>query len=525
MMTTTNMTEPKKDSSDHDYKHFLKRIQEVFDESTQDLENSRRLFLTSVPRGHLMATFLPGLPAELRQFYTCNCCGQFLDRFGALVRVNDAGEVQSVLWSNPGDFPPIFQEAVRRMKELVERQAIEDVFMTDAKVLGTPVTGSWEHMSVQIGQKFRTKRRGILQLSQMQAEKREDVRMLRGILEYRVDEVAAVHAMLNSDKLYRASRHLDWAEWLLGVRKQLEETRHSEIRNRILWLRASEAPQGWCHIGSSMVGLLLQGVREGKTGQELADLYSQLMNPLQYQRPTAAPKSGAIDRAEKVVQELGLARSFERRFARLEDCQTLWRPREEEPEGGMFGHLRKKEASPELQLTETTRITWNRFRRTILPTALEIRLVERAQGYAFTAPAHPDSPNLFQWGNPIAWYTRSTAFLVSPGRVRAIILFPFMWENEERFRHQTPGVLFAVEGAQDPGPHDSSALFPEFLRSEFHEIRSVVEAHSKSTRLQGDQDGAVVGPAIREGFGGHSIVTLQVRSEGGVSRYVIDRWD
>lgn len=528
MMSTTTKTMA--DLDKHDYRPFLRKVQDEFDRVTQDLQNSQRLFMTGVPRDLLMTTFLAGLPAELRQEYTCNCCRQFLSQFGSIVRVGDSGEIQSVLWSNPAWFPPIYRQAIRDMKNQVEQHAIEDVVMVDKRVLGTPVTGDWEHMHVLVPQHLLTRRRGTLQLSQMQAEKREDTRMLRRLLEYQISEVAAVHTLLSSDKLYRAGRHVEWAAWLLDVRKQLDKIRDLRARDRYLWLKASEAPQGWCHLGSSMVGLLLQGVKEGKTGQELANLYSQLMDPLQYRRPSAAPKSGAIDRAEKLVQELGLARSFERRFAQLDDCQKLWWPKEQEVTGGVFGHLRKKVYdSPKVQLTESSTITWSRFRRTVLPTALEIQLVKQAHGYVFTAPVHPDSPNLLQWDNSVSWYTRvgglvASELTVRPGRVRAVILFPFMWEHEDWHQHQGRGVLFAVEGAQDHGPNSSSALFPEHLRSEFHEIRSVVEAHSRSSRVQGSQEGAVIGPAVREGNTAGP-VTLDVRTEGGVNRYVIDRWD
>ena len=43
--------------------------------------------------------------------------------------------------------------------------------------------------------------------------------------------------------------------------------------------------------------------------------------------------------------------------------------------------------------------------------------------------------------------------------------------------HHGAGVLFVLAGARE-SRQDGSALFPEILKSEFHGIRSVIEAYS-----------------------------------------------
>ena len=47
------------------------------------------------------------------------------------------------------------------------------------------------------------------------------------------------------------------------------------------------------------------------------------MDPLKYQRPQVTPGTGNVARAEEIVEKLGIATSLKRRFARLEELQTI----------------------------------------------------------------------------------------------------------------------------------------------------------------------------------------------------------
>jgi hypothetical protein len=71
------------------------------------------------------------------------------------------------------------------------------------------------------------------------------------------------------------------------------------------------------------------------------------MHPLQYMRPTAAPSAGNVADAERIIAALRAEGALERRFARLEDIEALWRPSAPAPPTktpGIFGHLLRRDA-------------------------------------------------------------------------------------------------------------------------------------------------------------------------------------
>lgn len=64
-------------------------------------------------------------------------------------------------------------------------------------------------------------------------------------------------------------------------------------------------------------------------------------------RPTAAPSAGNVAQAEKVVAALRSAGALSRRFAKLEDIQTIWKwtapATPQRANGGVFGHIKTRE--------------------------------------------------------------------------------------------------------------------------------------------------------------------------------------
>src|SRR4029078_7195541 len=97
---------------------------------------------------------------------------------------------------------------------------------------------------------------------------------------------------------------------------------------------------------NQVVATLMDDVKNGVSFEVASKKWSEKMHPLQYMRPQALPSDGAIERAEKLVEKLGIAPSLERRFARLAEIapHLLWTPKTVDAgkTAGVFGHLRTK---------------------------------------------------------------------------------------------------------------------------------------------------------------------------------------
>lgn len=537
---------------DERYEGFLVAIRRRF---AAIAETSSALFTTDATG--LFDLFLANLPEDRRKHYTCNACRRFVERFGGIVTIDDEGMAVPAMWSAI-DVPAFFRLSVTAVFRRVAIANVVGVHVSDEKTWGLPSNGSsvapyeWHHMSVVPADKLLFKSSKLKTADQRAAELLEDYRMLqRGLAEFPIDVVRQAHAFLTSGNLYRSEKCIGVAKWLLDLHEKREATKQYQKsrRENVTWLAVATAPTGFCHVRSSMIGTLLEDVQAGKSFVDIKRAFDSKMNPLQYQRPTVAPSAGNIAQAEKIVAELQSAGALDRRFAGIEDIQTLWKPtpaKEPETKSGVFGHLktRQEQAKKPTSIEQPpTVMTWEKFARTVLPdaTAIEMFIPHRNSNFAALVTASdPNAPPILQWDreekrNPVSWYLYSggspaAQWNLKSGsyvKVTGIALQPTMWDSERSYDHQGKSVFFLLEGARDTGYRTGASFFPETLRSEFHSVRATMEAHARSSVLSGRDEATACGIKLEAGAT-KSIwdVAIRVTNKAGQRiSYMLDRWD
>lgn len=497
------------------------------------LRHTGPLFTTSVTPEALWKAYLGGFPERNRKHYDCHSCRRFIQTYGGLVTVDAEGTLRSVLWQGDEEIPPFFAPSISALVGLIASSKVTGVFLSSARVWGSPSTPdkkrglTWSHLS---GAPSRVYEDRLLTAEQRMAEKLEDFKMLKhAISDYGPKVAAEAVRVLKSDALTRSEKALGIAEWFA--------TLHGKDSNQ-LWAAVATAPPGFCHVRSTMISTLLDDIVAGLPFETISRRWSEKVDPTKYQRPTAAPKEGAIDVAEKLVEKLGVAKSLERRYARLEDIQVkIWEPKPaaEKPkaEGGVFGHLRGQSDTVKAVELPATTMTWEKFARTVLPTArsLEVKTPSSLAGfYGFVTAADPEAPPILQWDrpekrNPVSQYVYKEGSYASQwnlvggswAKVNAITSSPAHWNDPDKAKHHAEGAYFVLDGAKDTR-NDSLCLFPETLKAEFHGIRAVVEAHSRKGKLQGE--GTANGIVFQKG----ATDRLTIRVDGSAT-YVLDRWD
>ncbi len=248
---------------------------------------------------------------------------------------------------------------------------------------------------------------------------------------------------------------------------------------------------------------------------------------------------------------LASAGSLARRFARIEDLETVWRPKAAEqtpPPNGVFGHLKPKDKqSPPAPVEQPpVTLTWEKFARTILPDAerIEFRVPREALPYAALVTAvNKDAPPIIQWDrperrNPVTWFLYhqgSTPDLwdLDAGwcAVTAIALQPSMWDPDVKHAHQGESVFLLLDGAKDmrrktsPGARCGGGFFPEHLRAEYHGVRASMEAYARSAELAGWEEATACGLKLENNAKSRWSYTLRVTTKLGQMSYALDRWD
>jgi len=522
--------------ADDHYPEFLEAIKSNFGSI---VGIGAPLFTTNAE--NLFDTFLGNLPNEDRQHYSCNACKHFVKHFGGLVTIDDNGKTKSAMW-NELTVPELFVNSIEALRKIVEKSKVTGVFLSENRIWGQPVTGVWHHMSVTPPQSMVHTSR-LKNAGQIMAEKHEDFKMLiSALLEYSVETVEQALTLLKSESLYRSEKCLGVAEWLLELHNKRNSTKNTKHRENMTWLAVAKAPIGFCHVKSSMIGTLLDDIKSGMDFNSVSRRFADKMHPLQYQRPQAAPSSGNVAQAEKIVEKLEIQKSLERRFARFDEIETIWEQKESSNKtetNGVFSHLltKDKTETPQMNIPTTT-MTWEKFNRTVLPFAetIEYQIKSGTDNFsAILTAQYDDAPPILQWDkedqrNPFSHYVYNggstySNWNLSLGycKVNGVCYQPSMWYNGD-YPNQSKSVYLILDGAKDTRYRNAgNALFPETLKSELREIRSTIEAYSRKATIHGYDEASACG--IRLQYGSNWNAVIRVKSGSTITIYKLDRWD
>lgn len=537
-MQTAAVVEVQGNHHDEEFNGLLARVEARFAELVAS--RSVPLFTTDAP--DVWSTYLGGFAegAE-RQYHNCTACRRFVERFGGLVTIDVHGRTASALWDEDAA-PDHYSAAIAAVARAVRRAKVTGVFLTSEHEWGTRDTGPWRHLSL-VPPPALVYRKTVLTAGQKAAEKREDFKTVsRALADFTPAHLRTALRLLDSDALYRSEKILGQAKWLSDLKSETHDQRGAAKAN-LIWRAVALAPAGFCHPRSGMIGTLLEDIAAGMDFDEVSRRFAEKMHPLRYQRPQAAPTSGAIAAAEKRVAELGAAGSLARRFARVDEVQALWRPAPK-PEaaaaatGGVFGHLTPKgaAASPAMRIPAQT-MTWEKFQREVLPTAERIQVLAPGHSAHYTAlvtAVNADAPPILQWDrddarNPVSlyvWHRGAPAaqYGLAGGTfvdVEAVAFGPSMWNGGHE--HQGKNLVFILAGARE-SRSAGAAIFPETLRSEFHGIRSVIEAYSRSATIEGMDEPHAAGLVYGAGLAAWD-ADVRVWAGGQSLDYRLDRWD
>lgn len=535
--TQTSGVAVKRPGNDPQYLELRRQLQQ----RVNDVPVGTPLF--RVAPGEHYYRFLQRLPVEVRQEYNCRTCSDFFRHYGDVVWVNSLGQTQSVLWPvNLQLVPALFRDAVRECRDAIDGLPIVRPFLPNTRQWGVARTGDWTHFAVTVRADLCRTARPTQTHFQTEAELMEEFSMLtRALHSWRLKSVKKAGQMLKSGVLPRASAHARQAEWLervWGVRS----------KPNLLWLEVVKAPSGWCHVGNGALGLLVQSIEDGASEAELIRQHGAVMRPTQYMRPSAAPAAGQLQKAEKLVEQLGSAGALERRQATLEDVQEwVWRKRPTpapQPTlqvfAGVAGKPGRQPKQPTVTVGTPVTMTWAKFARTVLPQAVSVRVSQATahSGYGMLAALNPASPPILQWDredrrNTVSWFTNQPGVPITGYGARlepnntveleGVCRFPQHWNGGDADKWGD-GVLLVVNGS-GPYPGGGNALFPEFLRSEYHGVRASIEALSKSATMH-RVDRPIAALAIRSQTAPSPYLQLEVVTRDNVQAiYRIDRWD
>jgi hypothetical protein len=474
----------------------------------------------------LQHMYLNGLPTGVRKHYNCSACKGFLLQYGGLATIGEDGVHKSVLWE--GDFGEHFDQSVGTMRVAVNTARVIGTYVHDGRKWGYAERGGWTHLHGSL------KRDKVPKAAEVEALHQEQYRMMRRYLaDY--SEAALDTALRIAERVPSGHQMMGQAKWFRDLQRSLRGKHSSQYAN-LVWRAVATAPAGFCHVAGNMLGEILKMIEEGKGFDEIARRYGKMADPTTHQRQTAPVTDQHVKKATELVAEMGLEKSFERRFAKLDEVAAYWRPIREvirHKSGGMFDHLKSPGATaPAIEMPPRT-MTWELFRKEVLPSCRSIDLMVPMRGnfFAFVTACDPEAPPILQWDrpdrrNPVSWFVyASGSYAVQWGLsgkswcpVDAIAERPSQWREPGGYDHHGSGAYFVLRGAKHQQERKGGALFPDCVRSELHPIRRVVEAYSEDYVVK-----VVDEPACGVAINHDSPAGIQLRVNG-TDLYTIDRW-
>lgn len=539
MTTLIGSTEPT--NADAAYEQLLAALRERFAAKAGDATQRVVLFRTDVAEPY--DVLLAALPAELHRTHACSACRRFVTEYGALVTIDERGQLESVLWDRASDLP-VYGPAVRALARAVERADVTGPLVKNQEEWGTAEKGGFRHFAVRPPSHVLARESFVERPGQVAARKRHEHEiLLRSLGEYPLALVRRAHSMLTTGALYRSEKCIGVAAWLVELHERRAAAGDARSREHVTWRASASAPAGFCHVRSGMIGTLLDDLAADLPFETVKQKFAAKMHPLQYMRPTAEPTAGNVAQAEKIIAALRAEGTLERRFARLEDLRPLWTPpqRPATPKKGVFGHLLAKDESRGTPTgVPPVTMTWEKFHRTVLPKATRIELTiprGRSSFAAFVTAADAAAAPILQWDrpeqrNPVSWYlyhggSEANAWNLAPGKdvqVLAIATQPSAWHAGTDFEHHGGGVMLVLEGARDREYKSGGGFFPESLKSELHPIRKTLEAHVKQAKIAGAEEATACGLLLSKGGSWDHLVHVVTR-DGLRNTYKLDRWD
>ena len=531
--------------SNRDYIRMINDINQSFNNYIEaSLYKKVPLFHTDAT--NLYETYLSNIPISngKRQHYTCRACKHFIERYGDLVFINPDGTTQSVVW-NLITVTKDLKKSFTKLQNIVNSANVTGVFIPSNRVLGTPITGIWNHLHLTVPHQMVNNSR-IKNSNQVEAEYNENYRMVSSaIKDYSPIILEQAIQILETKQLVGSDKLLERVRWFTKIQEEYINT-SPNLKSNIIWLQSAIAPTGFCHINSSMVGVLLDHIAKGDDFSIISKSLGIKMSGINYQRPKAAPTTGNIKRAEEIVIKLGIQNSLKRRYARLDEIDAIWKsPSIQIVSGeGVFGHLKPKgrpiktSTKSRTDLPSTT-MTWAKFQRTVLSkiNRIEILAPSHSNYAAIVTAEDPYAPPIVKWDselnrNPFSWYLYHNGSSANQWglknnqyyEVPAITLAPQYWFNS---KHHDEGnfLIFIISEAKDnndPGV----CLFPEILKPELREVRSTIESYSKTTKISGKNDASACGIIFKDVPNYIWDLNIRVTDKNGQQmKYKIDRWD
>jgi hypothetical protein len=402
---------------------FAKMVTGLF----QDLVKNSSVFVADIDGETLWAEYLAAFPLDANPPYKkstehdCRCCKHFIRRAGAVVVVEDSGELRTIWDRAAEDAPQPYGAVATRLRDRVRVSSIRDLFRVGDRESGfgaaftraldkeTGKALTWQHFHTgEIPRHLR-----VASPAEARGDYRTTVAVFeRGLVELTPDAVETVLSLIESNSLYRGEEH---KRAVVGFQKAQREylSESGEQRRIFAWAHA-DSPVA--RFRNTVIGTLVQDLSAGVDLEAAVRAFETKVAPQNYKRTTSLITPAMVKKAMETIETLGLESALERRFAVIGDVSVndvKWVDHAVKPrmKGGigevLMQHAVATSRSAEADEQRAEEISLDEFVARVLPETSSLELLFKSEHLgnlmSLTAPRDPEPKQLFRWANDFAW--------------------------------------------------------------------------------------------------------------------------
>jgi hypothetical protein len=425
------------------------------------------LFTVDVSKDDLLNYYQNSFPNGTNNIFRenkehdCNTCNKFISRIGPVVSIQN-GKLMTV-WGLNKKISGTYQVVANKMDRFIKKQKIGQIFLMnpeDSEVgvekniedLKTPRSGhdaskdpknldhiTWHHFSCVVPDNFLSTDRGTL----MGDAKATRGVFKRGLEELSLEAIELTLDMIDNNTIYRGQEFYAMVKEFHKYKKDYMSL--SDNREKELYTWQNYKKRG-VKIYGTAIGTLLIDLSKGKAVEEAVASYEKKVAPENYKRPSAIITKGMINKGIEIIDELGLRKSLERRYAHLDDVSVnnvifVNRDTRVVMKDNISEMLNDEvEEKPE-RFKHAEEIKIEEFINNIVPKSskIEIKMENKYENnlMSLIAPVYPNSPLLFKWGNNFSWTYNGNAtdsmikknVKEMGGNVDAVLRFSIQWNE------------------------------------------------------------------------------------------------
>ncbi|MFW6272557.1 MAG: hypothetical protein ACOC2U_02105 [bacterium] len=515
--------------------NFIEKTQNQFEQMCK----TGKLFKANVSGDEVWKTYInsfeknddPVFRDPSSTTHTCNLCKNFIRRYGNIVAIVN-NELTSIF---DVDVDKPYKKVAKNLSKKIKSAKISDVFFEtynelnslpyescnknqdfyklglaynhkmytaeEAEMYGVVAPDevrTFNHFNLDLPTRFVDKSNKSIE--RIKATYRDKYSVFkRAMEEISLDTLYLVKDLIKQGSLLDGNSHLYPVEKYIEFKDKYNNTQLD--KDIFCWLETYDLDNSLAKFKNTLIGVLCTELSEGEEINKACKNWNIRVDPVNYHKATAPITQKQINEARKFVEENGYEKSFDRRFATIDDIKASEIKHINSGDGNLKSVSIFDDVKPTTsrhkrnEFKNVEEINIDKFMKDILPScsSVELFLTNKMANnlVALTTSKHENSKPIFKWDNNYSWTFNGNlagksqikdAVESHGGNIKGVLRFSIMWSEDNNdnsdldahCKEPTKHIYYAQKKAPSGGELDIDITDPErFRKSGYKTVENI----------------------------------------------------